>query len=583
MRLRRGKTDESETIPASVPASEASAESSHERLGDVLIRNNLVGRDQFAEALLRQDATGKRLGQVLVESGSLDDETLAALLAEQVGLPLVDLAQIDAAEDAVECVPEIVARDLKVVPLRIHDGVLYVAVPDAMPMLRERLQDVAGMPVRLLIAPSSDISRIINRTYRALEGVSELASQFEQIRALRPAGIDTATTLADDAPVVRMLELILAQAARDRASDVHIEMIDTSVRLRFRIDGVMIDIRSLPLGVGTTITSRVKILAGLNIVERRRPQDGQFTTKVDDLVIDVRVAIAPTIWGEKVVLRLLDRSKPLFRLQQLGMSKGVEELYREQVRAPFGMVMCAGPTGSGKTTTLYASLMEIDRADRNVITIEDPVEYVLPSINQIQLNESAGVGFAEGLRAILRQDPDVILVGEIRDGETARIAARSALTGHLVLSSIHATDAASAVSRLLDMDVEPFIVTSALRAVVAQRLIRRICHDCKEPYTPTEDELAFYEASGGTGDRFYHGVGCTFCGRSGYRDRIGVYELLELHEDLRAMIVSGASRDEIRSHAINRHGMTTLRQEGLRLVDAGVTTIAEIARNIWAV
>jgi len=579
LRLRRGKNRDAEIDDAS--ASLPDDEGSYERLGDLLLRSNLVGRDQLAEALLKQDATGKRLGQLLVELGSLNDDTLAAVLAEQVGLPLVELSQVEPSADAVEAIPELLARDLPAVPLRIHEDVLFVAVTDSPPLLREKLEDASGMKVRLLIASSSDVSRMVNSAYRALEGVDDLARQFEQVRQPGPVSIDATVGLADDAPVVRMLELILTQAVRDRASDVHIEAIDNAVRLRFRIDGAMHDIRSLPVGVGTTLSSRVKIMAGLNIVERRRPQDGQFTSTIDDRVIDVRVAIAPTIWGEKIVLRMLDRSRPLFHLQQLGMSAGVETIFRQQVRAPFGMVLCAGPTGSGKTTTLYASLMEIDHKDRNVTTIEDPVEYVLPSINQIQLNESAGVGFAAGLRAILRQDPDVILVGEIRDTDTARIAVRSALTGHLVLSSIHATDAVSAVFRLLDMDVEPFIVTSALRAVVAQRLIRRICEDCKEPYTPTADEMAFYNSTGGSNEEFYHGTGCTFCGRSGYRDRIGVYEFLELHEDLRAMIVNGSSRDEIRQKAIDVHGMSTLRQEGLRLVDAGVTTIAEIARNIW--
>ncbi len=552
------------------------------RLGDLLVENELISPADIAEAVVRQGTTGRRLGDVLIELGRVDADQVSRVLARQAGLPVIDLAEIEPSDVAVARMPEYVARELNAVPLRFDGSVLDVAVTDGLPMVRERLEQALHCTVRLHVAPASDIDRVIDSTYRALEDIDDLVAQFESVAAPRVRAVPTSTQAqAEDAPVVRLLELILTQAVRDRASDVHIEMLDTGVRLRFRVDGRVHDIRTLPAAVGATLASRIKIMAELNIVERRRPQDGQFTVAVDDRTVDVRVAIAPTIWGEKVVLRLLDRARPLLRLQQLGMSERVEEVFREVVDAPYGMVVCAGPTGSGKTTTLYASLLEVDHDDRNVTTIEDPVEYVLPRINQIQLNEAAEVDFATGLRAILRQDPDIILVGEIRDTETARIAIRAALTGHLVLSSLHATDAASALHRLMDMEVEPFAITSAVRAVVAQRLIRRVCEDCRAPYIPSSDEMAFYRSSGGEGTEFVHGAGCTFCQRTGYRERIGVYELLQLTERVRELVVLGGSRDDIRELAIEDQRMRTLRQEGIDLVDRGVTTISEIARNIW--
>ena len=351
--------------------------------------------------------------------------------------------------------------------------------------------------------------------------------------------------------------------------------------MRYRVDGALHDVLDLPGSMGPAIVSRVKIMAGMNIVERRRPQDGQISMEIEGREVDIRVATTSLVGGEKVVMRLLDKSRPIFRLGQLGMAADVAERYSALLRSPYGMVICSGPTGSGKTTTLYGSLSEINTPERNIMTIEDPVEYTIPSINQIQINVPAGVTFAGGLKSILRQDPDVILVGEIRDVETARIAVQSALTGHLVLSSLHATDAVSALHRLLDMGIESFLVASSITAVVSQRLLRRVCDNCRETYDPPPQEMALHQALGGhvPAGGFVRGTGCNFCSQTGYLERIGVYEMMAITDAVRELIVDRASHDDVRKLA-RSEGMRTLQEESMRLVEAGVTNLAEVLRTI---
>ena len=352
--------------------------------------------------------------------------------------------------------------------------------------------------------------------------------------------------------------------------------------LLVEVDGALSDVLELPAAIASPLVSRIKILSGMNIVERRKAQDGQFGMKIDERDIDVRVSTMATVWGEKCVMRILDKSRSLIRLGELGMPRDTHAEFSKMVRSPFGMVLCAGPTGSGKTTTLYATMTEIDERSRNVVTIEDPVEYIFPSINQIQTNDQAGVTFADGLRAILRQDPDVILVGEIRDQETARIATQAALTGHFVMSSLHATDSVAALHRFLDMGIEAFLVASSVLGIVSQRLVRRICKSCAAPYSPTDEEMAFYHEGGGEPKKhFVRGTGCNFCSNTGYQDRIGVYEFLHMTPEIRRLLVGWATQDELRRVAINQ-GMRTLRTEGLSLVNQDVTTISEVIRSIYA-
>jgi type IV pilus assembly protein PilB len=382
------------------------------------------------------------------------------------------------------------------------------------------------------------------------------------------------------APIVQVVNKIVTQALRDRASDVHIEPAEDCVRVRFRIDGALKDVVELPVDMGPALVSRVKIMADMNIVERRRPQDGQFEMNIDNRDLDVRVSTTSTIWGEKTVMRLLDRTRSLYRLADLGMPEEAGELYSRIVNAPFGMVIVGGPTGSGKTTTLYATLSEINRRDINVMTIEDPVEYIFPRVNQIQISDQAGMTFATGLKSILRQDPDVILVGEVRDVETARIAVQSALTGHRVFSSVHAIDAVSALYRLLDMGIEPFLITSAIVGVVAQRLVRRICTSCTTEYEPTLAEVTLYEKLGGLEKTaWYRGTGCQLCSGTGFFDRVGVYEVLAITDEIRQCVIDAQPPRVARELAISQ-GMRSLQTEALALVHADITTMEEIVKHV---
>ena len=505
------------------------------------------------------------------------------MLAELLHMPAVDLRRENPDPDSVALIPEEVVREHMAMPIRLDDDGLQVAVSDQPSVaVRALLSQSTQEPIRFVLAPESDIQWAIDSSYRAIGGVETLVEAFQAVEVYRRRESESAEVVADDAPIVQVVTRILTQAKRDRASDVHIEPSQDVVRVRFRIDGALKEVLMLPAAMGVGLVSRIKIMAGMNIVERRRPQDGQLTTQIDGKDTDVRVATAATIWGEKCVLRILDKNRSVLRLHDLGMPTDTHETFSKLVRAPFGMVLCAGPTGSGKTTTLYATLSEVADPTKNVMTIEDPVEFIFPSINQIQTNEQAGLNFATGLKSILRQDPDVILVGEIRDVETARIAVQSALTGHLVLSSLHSTDSVSALHRFLDMGIESFLIASSVVAIVGQRLVRRICPSCRTSYTPTQEELTFYEENGGSPKAdFCHGTGCNFCGQTGYQDRIGVYELLQMTPEIKRLIVGWATQDELRRLA-QKQGMRTLQEEAVSLVEQDITTISEVIRSIYS-
>jgi type IV pilus assembly protein PilB len=521
---------------------------------------------------------------LLVDLGVLGERGLVEALAERFDMPISDLRSENPTTEALALLPEEFARQRSALPVAVHGEVLQVAVADPSGDLTQLLAEVTGRKIELLLAPLSDVRRSIDASYRALTGVDQLVKVFEAVEGARKRVADFAEpeVVSDDAPVVQVVNRILTQALRDRASDIHIEPQDDTVRVRYRIDGALKEVLMLPAAMGLGLVSRIKVMAGMNIVERRRPQDGQLSTEVDGRNVDVRVSTLATIWGEKCVMRLLDTSRSVLGLHELGMPSDTTEAYSKLVRSPFGMVICAGPTGSGKTTTLYATLTEVSDPTRNIMSIEDPVEYVFPEINQIQTNDQAGLSFATGLKSILRQDPDVILVGEIRDVETARIAVQSALTGHFVLSSLHATDSVSALHRFLDMGIESFLIASSVLGIVGQRLVRRICPSCKTRYTPTDEEMAFYEESGGPEKHdFYHGAGCNFCSGTGYQDRIGVYELLRVTSEVKRLIVGWATQEEIRRLA-QKEGMRTLREEAIELVAQDLTTVSEVIRSIYA-
>ena len=554
-------------------------------LGEVLVKRGLVSDAQVAQALKQQAGSGKRLGEVLVDMGALDERGLVDALADFFGLPVTDLRRHTPFPEAIALIPEEIAREHLVIPVHLDGDGLHVAVAQPSDDLRFLLAETSGHSVRLTLAPMTDIKWAIDRSYQAIGSVDKLVQAFEAVEGTRKRVVveaDSTPVVTENAPVVQVVDNILTQAVRDRASDVHIEPSQDVIYVRFRIDGALKDVLELPVSMGVGLVSRIKIMANINIVEKRRSQDGQFTTTIDGKDTDVRVATVATIWGEKCVMRILDKNRSVLRLGDLGMPTDTHETYSKLVRAPFGMVLCAGPTGSGKTTTLYATLTEVSDRARNVMTIEDPVEFVFPKINQIQTNEQAGLTFATGLKSILRQDPDVILVGEIRDVETARIAVQSALTGHFVLSSLHGNDSVSALHRFLDMGIESFLIASSVIAIVGQRLVRRICPSCKTRYTPTSEELAFYEESGGEPKSdFYRGAGCNFCGNTGYLDRIGVYELLQMTPEIKRLIVGWATQDELRRLA-QKQGMRTLREEAINLVAQDTTTISEVVRSIYA-
>ena len=590
MRLRRPLPEPSPVVATVHPAAGATVPGHRGRpIGELLLARGSLGPEDLDRALAGQSLSGDRLGAVLVAAGVVDELTVARALGEQFDLPVVDLSRQPPAKAAESLLPGELARALGAVPLGVDgDGACVVAVADVTAGTGAELTRAVGGPVRLNLAPPEQVRACLDRMYRALTGVDEQVAAFtsstsgDHAAGIRRADVDDVTTA--DAPVVRVVNLMLAQALRDRASDIHVEPQDTRVRVRFRIDGALHEVLTLPVEMGPAVSSRIKVMAGMNIVERRRPQDGQIATSIDGRDVDIRVATMGTVWGEKVVMRVLDKSRSLLRLPDLGMPEATSEAYGRMIRSPYGMVICAGPTGSGKTTTLYASLSEVNGVDRNVMTVEDPVEYVFPTINQVQINETAGITFATGLKSILRQDPDMILVGEIRDPETARIAVQSALTGHFVLSSLHATDSVSALYRFLDMGIEAFLVASSVIGVVGQRLVRTTCTHCRQRVTPTPEELAFYyEAGGAAKTEFWAGAGCHLCAGTGYSGRIGVYELLSVTEEMRELVVDpNPSHDELRRLAA-KQGLVPLRESGARLVEQDRTTVAEILRSIYLI
>ena len=557
-----------------------------EQMQHVLVQRGLLSWAQIDE-VLEADPAGADLGDLLVSLGMLKEHDLTEVRSEISGLPIIDLRSANPEPDALALIPDSLAREHFVIPMSVDETGVTVAVADKPSLeLMDLLTQTAGTTIRPALAPLSEIRGAVDNNYRAIGGLDHLVKAFEAVEEARkrPAAAAPGTTelLGDDAPVVQVVGRILTQAMRDRASDVHIEPSEVGVRVRYRIDGALKEVLNLPASMSVGLVSRIKIMAGMNIVERRRPQDGQLRTDIDGREVDIRVSTLATIWGEKCVMRLLDRTRSVMRLADLGMPSDSTEMYAGFARAPFGMVLCAGPTGSGKTTTLYATLSEIADPTRNVMTVEDPVEYVFPTINQIQTNEQAGLNFATGLRSILRQDPDVILVGEIRDVETARIAVQSALTGHLVLSSLHSTDSVSALHRFLDMGIESFLVASSINGIVGQRLVRRVCPSCKVRHTLNAEERSFYEESGGPEKtEFVRGEGCNFCSGTGYQGRIGVYELLRITPEIKRLVVGWATQDELRRLA-ERQGMRSLRQEAIELVANDITTVSEVIRSIYA-
>jgi type IV pilus assembly protein PilB len=555
------------------------------RLGERLVASRLISEGQLRRALDQQAKNPRFLGAVLLELGLIDEDRLAAKLGEHLQVPFADLRREAIDPGAAQLIPAEFARKNVVLPIRESEGALAVAMEDPGNLhLVNDLRLITGRQITPHIAGRSDILANLSRVHSMQPRISEAARSLEESRPQLTGGrsmVFELSSITASSPAVDIVNMLITQGLRDRASDIHVEPQKDFLRIRFRIDGVLQDVAHLPSTTGAAVASRIKIMAGMNIVERRRAQDGQISLTVDGKDLDVRVATIETIWGEKLVLRLLDRRRSLIALRQLGFSSEAYGRFHTMLHSPYGMIIVSGPTGSGKTTTLYAAIHELDQQVRNIMTIEDPVEYTFDNINQSQINKLADITFANGLRAILRQDPDIILVGEIRDRETAEIAVQSALTGHMVLSSLHATDAPGALLRFIDMGIEGFLIASSVIAIVAQRLVRKVCDGCKTAHSPTAEELEFAASVGAPPPkRLYHGVGCARCNQTGYYDRVGVFEVLTMTDELRRVVIGRAGHREIMDTAI-KGGAVPLRRDAWDKAAAGVTTVSEILRSVY--
>ena len=590
MALRKGRDDNKRSSEGSqpyIPLADRVGESVEEcvALAQLLVEAGQLNPELLVASL--NDAKGDlwEYGQMALTKYGAGRMEYAQALGRACGLPIADPKVTEVNKEIAAQVDEKLARKYRFIPVAEEGGRIVVWGADCSKKLRDAAEAAAGKQFEWFATDPKTVSSYMEQMWRSDADIGRIVATFQESELVLNAGEEAANevSLDDQAPVVQLVSRIVGQALRDRASDIHIEPLDKGVRVRYRIDGQLVQAVMLPTTAHNPLVSRLKIMSSMNIVEKRAPQDGQFSTTVDGRPLDVRVSTVATVFGEKVVMRLLDKSKSMVGLNELGMPRETYNQYSKIVHAPFGMVICAGPTGAGKTTTLYATLQEINETGKNVTTIEDPVEYVFPGINQVQTNERAGLTFATGLKALLRQDPDVILVGEVRDADTARIAVQSALTGHFVLSSLHGNDSVAAIHRLLDMGIEAFLVASAVVAVVSQRLLRRICDNCKEEYQPTADELSVYRQHSGGSDKlhFFKGKGCSYCSDTGYHGRIGVYELLRITPELRRLIVGWATTEELRRLAVAQ-GMRTMLREAMQLVEDDVTTIPEVVKTLFA-
>jgi len=567
-------------------------------LGESLVEEGIITSDQLNKAQEEEKRTGQRLRNVLVKMGFIAEEDLVSFVSNKLGLPRIELGNYLIDPKIVELVPEALARKYELIPVLKIGNRLTCAMVDPWNIFAlDEIRAKTDLVIEPAVATESEIKKALNEHYGAKGSMEDLIKTIDEKKLGIEAGkeIDTKKLqgIVEEPIVIKLVNLIIMQAIKERASDIHIEPEEEVLKTRFRVDGMLHEISSPPKHLQSAIISRIKIMANLNIAERRTPQDGRFTVNLEGKQIDARVSCVPTIYGENVVLRLLDVTSALLGLEQLGFSKEILDKYNKLIIRPHGIILVTGPTGSGKTTTLYASLAKINTPEKNIITVEDPVEYKLAGIRQIQVDTKVNLTFANGLRSILRQDPNIIMVGEIRDFETAEIAIQAALTGHLVFSTLHTNDAPGAITRLIDMGVEPFLTSSSVIGVLAQRLVRKICPDCKEKYAPTKEALKDIglnqeeKIDGSTTltinpERsrridFYQGKGCAKCMNTGYKGRISIYELMLPDDKIRNAIIAKAPTDEIRKLACSS-GMITLMKDGIEKIKAGITTVEEVLR-----
>ena len=548
------------------------------RLGDILVESGFLNATELAEVLSVQKETGKRLGEVIVESGLMSEFDILRAVSSQYNYPIIDLAGIDVDPKATALLTQKFCEENIVFPIGFDNDNLVVAIDDPMNItIEDELQFQTGYQVSLMLATHSSIVDAIRVNYgkeSANKAAEELGASFEQ------DSLDDNSEAVNSAPVVKLVNSMIDYAIRSGSSDIHIEPLEDRVRVRIRIDGVMQEVMSNPISAKDAITTRIKILGGMNIAEKRIPQDGRITTVINGEPVDMRVSILPCVTGEKTVIRILAKNDANLNRSYLGISARNNEMIDRMIKIPQGIILISGPTGSGKTTTLYTLLSEKNTDEVNIITIEDPVEIKIPGLNQVQVNAKAGMTFASGLRSVLRQDPDICLVGEIRDGETAEIAMRAAITGHLVFSTIHTNDAVSSINRLIDMGLEPYMVSSALVGVISQRLVRRICTNCRESYDPDEYDRQFLRLD--AGQKLYRGKGCTECNEKGYKGRIAIHEIVTITRKMKTLLEKRASEDEMRVLAVEE-GTQMLQDSARDLVLEGITTVDELNRVAYTI
>jgi len=553
------------------------------RLGDMLVEAGKISLAQLNRALETQRKTKRRLGEVLIDQGLLTEDEIADALAQQLSLERIDLEKTFVEQDIARSIPKEVALKYTAIPIYMRDDKLVVAMSDPLNMFAiDDICFITQKKIQPAVATKQQILKAIEIYYTKQDtdqAIEELKREFTDFTE---GSQKTEMDLTDDvqaAPAVRLTNSIINQAIATNASDIHIEPFENYVAVRYRVDGVLFESNRIPQNLYSAVSTRIKIMAGMNIAEKRLPQDGRIELETKGRSYDFRVSSLPTVFGEKIVIRVLDRTTFDYTRDKLGFTERENEMLDKIIRMPYGIVLLTGPTGSGKTTTLYSLLSEVNTPDKNIVTIEDPVEYMLEGINQVQVNTKAGLTFAAGLRSILRQDPDIIMIGEIRDEETAQIAVRAAITGHLVLSTLHTNDAPGAITRLVDMGVEPYLAADAIVAVIAQRLVRKLCPNCKAPYKAEDNDKMILNLDKPV--QLYRAVGCPACQNSGYRGRTAIHEVMMVGREHRNIIARGGSAEEIREVAV-RQGMVDLYESCRRLVLDGVTTIQEMVRTVYA-
>ncbi len=557
------------------------------KLGELLIRENRLSPTDLQRAKEDQRANGGRLGEALVRLGLLKEQELVNLHSKQYGIPAVNLESFEVDPEVTKLIPEDLVQKYRVMPINRVGSTLIVAVEDPSNMFAvDDIKFLTGYNVEVVVAAPSAIKGAIDKYYDSSATLLDVMSNFdledlEVVSSSEEINVADLEKAVDDAPVVKLVNLVLSDAIKKGASDIHIEPYEKAFRVRFRIDGILYEEMKPPMKLKNAIISRLKIMANLDIAERRLPQDGRIKLKISkDKDMDFRVSVLPTLFGEKIVLRLLDKSNLQLDMTKLGFEEKPLKDFKDAIHRPYGMVLVTGPTGSGKTTTLYSALSELNTLETNISTAEDPVEFNLPGINQVQMHDEIGLNFAASLRSFLRQDPDIIMVGEVRDFETAEIAIKAALTGHLVLSTLHTNDAPSTVNRLLNMGVEPFLVASSTNLILAQRLARRICPNCKEKVdVPAQAllDIGLPEEEVGT-FACYRGTGCANCSDTGYRGRVALYEVMPITDELKELVLNGASAMELKDLAVQQ-GMKTLRMSGISKIQEGMTTVEEVVRT----